>query len=295
MPRLPAESDANPNATTNHGASGELCARTKRGAHSLPRKSAGPKLLDWRTPYRAWLTRSSDCRARSSRLDGSQSEWTSHRLWHCQRPELSGDPDTYTYASYSHANADASYPDANADASHSDAYSDTAASNSYSEAQSNTDSDPNGYCNSNPDCDTYSYCNTYCNGDSYSYSYSNTHRNGNSYCNGHSYRNGDTYGNGDSYSYGNPYLNTYSNSNTYTYTYTYRDRDANSHAYSDTYRNSNGDTDCNPYPNSMSVRQTGYCVLHVCIFKHSHRYHRWRVWRTEWICHWMDDGGWLYR
>jgi hypothetical protein len=59
---------------------------------------------------------------------------------------------------------------------------------------------------------------------------------------------------------------------------------ANANSYSDSYGDSYGDTVSNTYTDAVSVRQAGYRVFYVCFFEHSHRCHRRRVGRSEWLC-----------
>ena len=61
----------------------------------------------------------------------------------------------------------------------------------------------------------------------------------------------------------------------HTYTYGNGDSVSNSYRYTNSDSNGYADTDGNPYAHAMSVRQAGYRVLHVCIFKPFHRCHRW--------------------
>jgi hypothetical protein len=65
----------------------------------------------------------------------------------------------------------------------------------------------------------------------------------------------------------------------------YANANSYSDSYGDSYGNAYGDTVSNTYTYAMSARQAGNRVFYVCIFKHSHRCHRWRVRRSEWICH----------
>lgn len=50
----------------------------------------------------------------------------------------------------------------------------------------------------------------------------------------------------------------------------YANANSYSDSYGDSYSNAYGDTVSNTYTYAVSVRQAGYRVFYVCIFKHSH-------------------------